>query len=357
MSDIHARIPTLAAAQLEKHLHVAARDLDAEIPLPLPPMKTRQATAVVPAREAPPTSVTGAGSPLRAPDAERIGDFDPTLLAQAVGFGIPDDPSSPRPEAREDSLGGGYRERTADQGAADHAGVAPPGGESEPTPLARREGDRRTLIQREADMFTSLLIGQHKDRSAVGVKIGVMVPAETLTGESNAPGVSADRSWALPAEQARELARPRMDTDQIQHEWYTLIYNDSPPEQVPGHPSKLLDASQGRTLSTSTNGGVAAATDPGPDPLVPKNLLAITYQGHDPPAPLRDALMFRDGTCQAPGCTVPAERCDIDHQVPWMHPAARSGGGTTTASNLWHLCRRHHRMKSHGHLRPRPLTE
>ncbi|WP_407938607.1 HNH endonuclease [Nesterenkonia haasae] len=41
-----------------------------------------------------------------------------------------------------------------------------------------------------------------------------------------------------------------------------------------------------------------------------------------------------------------AQCCDIDHQHPWHD------GGETTASNLWALCRRHHRMKSHGHLTP-----
>ncbi|WP_328821868.1 HNH endonuclease signature motif containing protein [Nesterenkonia haasae] len=60
--------------------------------------------------------------------------------------------------------------------------------------------------------------------------------------------------------------------------------------------------------------------------------------------------MFRDGTCQAPGCTVAAQCCDIDHQHPW------EAGGETTGENLWALCRRHHRMKSHGHLTPPPPT-
>lgn len=45
---------------------------------------------------------------------------------------------------------------------------------------------------------------------------------------------------------------------------------------------------------------------------------------------------------------VPAERSDLDHQVPW--PV-----GPTEAADLWALCRRHHRMKSHGFLGP-PLS-
>ncbi|GAA1819168.1 hypothetical protein GCM10009771_18780 [Nesterenkonia flava] len=212
------------------------------------------------------------------------------------------------------------------------------------TVLARCSGDSRTVTQREADLFTALLTGagtlgqdgegapacSGDDAGLSGAKIAIMIPAETLTGARDTPVVSADRAWALPADQARVLARAGCDPAAgIQHEWYTLIYQDSPE-----NPSQGVD----------------------PDPLVPKNLLTITYEGHDPPARLRDAPMFRDGTCQAAGCTVPAVRCDLDHQRPWSQTTAyetapHEGGpgashGATTASNLWHLCRRHHRMKS-----------
>ena len=41
-----------------------------------------------------------------------------------------------------------------------------------------------------------------------------------------------------------------------------------------------------------------------------------------------------------PGCTRPAEECDLDHAVPWPD-------GPTSAANLGPLCRRHHILRTH----------
>lgn len=53
-------------------------------------------------------------------------------------------------------------------------------------------------------------------------------------------------------------------------------------------------------------------------------------------------LQARDQHCRFPGCRQPAQRCDIDHTV------AASDGGPTSATNLAHLCRRHHTLKHHS---------
>ena len=65
------------------------------------------------------------------------------------------------------------------------------------------------------------------------------------------------------------------------------------------------------------------------------------YVGRFAPDLLRLALQFLHGTCQAPGCQVPAERCDIDHRRPFPD-------GPTAGDNLGPLCRRHHAYKGHG---------
>jgi hypothetical protein len=44
----------------------------------------------------------------------------------------------------------------------------------------------------------------------------------------------------------------------------------------------------------------------------------------------------------APGCSVPAGRCEIDHTVAW------EDCGTTALENLNPLCKGHHRVKHHG---------
>lgn len=44
----------------------------------------------------------------------------------------------------------------------------------------------------------------------------------------------------------------------------------------------------------------------------------------------------------APGCGIPAARCEIDHTVAWEH------GGQTSLDNLAPLCKGHHTIKHHG---------
>lgn len=65
--------------------------------------------------------------------------------------------------------------------------------------------------------------------------------------------------------------------------------------------------------------------------------------GYRPSRTLLDYVRARDHECQAPGCAVPARRCDAHHVVEW--PA-----GPTSATNLRMLCRHHHRLVTHeGH--------
>ncbi|MBI1352584.1 MAG: hypothetical protein GC156_15895, partial [Actinomycetales bacterium] len=56
----------------------------------------------------------------------------------------------------------------------------------------------------------------------------------------------------------------------------------------------------------------------------------------------RHLLALRDGTCRFPGCTRPAENCEIDHARPY------DSGGRTDLENLGPLCKHHHQLKTHG---------
>ncbi|MDX6227369.1 MAG: hypothetical protein QOI76_759, partial [Frankiales bacterium] len=86
-----------------------------------------------------------------------------------------------------------------------------------------------------------------------------------------------------------------------------------------------------------------------------------------------------DRHCRFPGCTRPAEDCDLDHTQPFRHHHEHehdSGqeavpwqkavpeqeavserdddqGGSTSADNLASLCRFTHRAKTHGHYHTR----
>jgi hypothetical protein len=61
--------------------------------------------------------------------------------------------------------------------------------------------------------------------------------------------------------------------------------------------------------------------------------------GYRPSARLAEFARCRDLTCRWPGCDKPADRCDLDHTVPYPL-------GPTHASNIKCLCRFHHLMKT-----------
>lgn len=84
-------------------------------------------------------------------------------------------------------------------------------------------------------------------------------------------------------------------------------------------------------LAEAIRGGAAikALWLPGPDP----------EPHYRPSAKLAAFVRARDLFCRFPGCDVAAERCDIDHVVPWPY-------GPTHASNLDCKCRVHHLAKT-----------
>jgi hypothetical protein len=61
--------------------------------------------------------------------------------------------------------------------------------------------------------------------------------------------------------------------------------------------------------------------------------------GYRPTAKTLEFIRWRDLTCRWPGCDRPAERCDIDHSVPY--PV-----GPTHPSNNRPYCRTHHLVKT-----------
>jgi uncharacterized protein DUF222/HNH endonuclease len=62
-------------------------------------------------------------------------------------------------------------------------------------------------------------------------------------------------------------------------------------------------------------------------------------------APMRRAVVVRDGRCRFPGCDRPHRWCDAHHVLHW------ADGGPTALNNLILLCRRHHRMIHAGPIR------
>ncbi|MDI9931772.1 DUF222 domain-containing protein [Rhodococcus sp. IEGM 1354] len=80
---------------------------------------------------------------------------------------------------------------------------------------------------------------------------------------------------------------------------------------------------------------------------------ALVYR---PSGGLAERIRFRDRTCRHPGCDVPAQQCEIDHIVPYLHRDPMTGGWTID-TNLHCLCRYHHSLKTMGLWTPVMLTD
>jgi hypothetical protein len=130
----------------------------------------------------------------------------------------------------------------------------------------------------------------------------------------------------------------------------TLLGLDDQPAHLDGHGP--IDAVAARALAA---GGVwqRVVTDPLTD-----RVLDVGRERYRPPAALAELVRTRDGTCAAPGCTVPACGCDLDHTEEF-HPQPGADPdaplGRTDADNLGPLCHRHHRLKTDGGFRLRQI--
>ena len=168
--------------------------------------------------------------------------------------------------------------------------------------------EERTLNQRRADVFIHVMLAEvdgehfgivpdeHDDENfvkwyrGITAKVIVSVPALTLLGQTDEAAI-LDGFVPIDPGTARVLAA--------------------------GAPSFI------RILTHPDTGTV----------------LSVGRKRYKVPKDLRLYLQIRDGTCRFPGCTMPAERCDMDHSLDWQF------GGETEHENLAHLCRGHHTLK------------
>lgn len=122
----------------------------------------------------------------------------------------------------------------------------------------------------------------------------------------------------------------------------TLMGLDDVPAEVAGFGA--ISATQARALAA---GGVwrRLVTDP-----LSGAVLDVGRTRYRPPRPLAEHVIARDGCCAAPSCSVPADRCDLDHSTEY-HGVPANGSpapGTTSADNLGPLSDRCHRLKTDG---------
>ncbi|WP_314501732.1 DUF222 domain-containing protein [uncultured Microbacterium sp.] len=177
--------------------------------------------------------------------------------------------------------------------------------------IAGQDGETRTLDQIRADVAADLLIegttaAHPSEARGIRANVVVTVPAIALLEQDDESLVSqgpaaVEGLGPIPVGRARELCG-----------------GDATWMRVLTHPETGIVLSVGRTQYT-------------------------------PPAALRRLVKWRADRCIAPGCGVPASRCEVDHTVAWEH------GGETGLENLAPICRGHHKVKHHGGWRLRQL--
>jgi hypothetical protein len=218
-------------------------------------------------------------------EQQRRSDLFADLLLGRLAFDQPDEETDDEPADGSDWL--------------EVENIDPETGELLGIQLQRIEGNGESIGE-PVDAASQMLPGRtpRRLRRPRKRRIGVVVPLASLLGAGNAPGELADRSGFVPGEILREQIAEALNSDSGEEVLFTRLLTD--------------------------NGG---------------RLLDTTELGRYPSARLAEAIRIRAGTCQFPTCTVPADRCDLDHHEPVPR-------GATSGSNLDPFCRRHHRGKT-----------
>ncbi|OBB12911.1 hypothetical protein A5761_21795 [Mycolicibacterium setense] len=108
--------------------------------------------------------------------------------------------------------------------------------------------------------------------------------------------------------------------------------------EPPGSTEATGSASSTELSEPTEPSGSTEATEP-VDASGPSQPADLGEPGYRPSAALSEFIRWRDLTCRFPGCDAPAQRCDIDHSVPYPL-------GPTHPSNNKLYCRAHHLLKT-----------
>lgn len=204
----------------------------------------------------------------------------------------------------------------------------------------KQDDPDRTLDQCRADALVDLVLGN----ATVKTVLTLAVPASSVssTGDAEAP-VVGDVPESLTTAGA-DCAGPAGTV--WERLWPTLAPTD--PQGVGIEVPGIGVIPVPMVLSMAADLGVSITRmliDPDTG-----TTLETKATGYRPPAGIARLVRLRDGTCRFPNCNRRADRCDIDHVVPW--PA-----GPTEARNLICLCRHHHRLKHATAWRPELLED
>jgi hypothetical protein len=161
-----------------------------------------------------------------------------------------------------------------------------------------------TKGQRQAAALVALTLGDPGSvaevtgpvhEAKIKVHVNVLVPIETITSNSDACGRVGNTP--ATADEVRDLIAAAAESSMIRR-----LVTDSA--------GCILDAGRSHYLASDIQ---------------------------------KLVIRLRDGYCRFPGCNAPAERCEVDHAVPY------DAGGPTDLWDLGPLCKHHHQMKTGGY--------
>ena len=165
--------------------------------------------------------------------------------------------------------------------------------------------------------------------------VNLTVPLATLLGITDAPG-ELGAFGPVTAFTARQIATEAMGAPAVR--WCVTVADDT------GAPVGHGCARPARRRRRKDRAADAGADDW----AIVIGLRALAAGGCDheresghyrPPPALWHLIQIRNQRCTAPGCRMPAAKCDGDHTL------AFEKGGLTCECNLAPLCRHHHRIK------------
>ncbi|WP_250447283.1 HNH endonuclease signature motif containing protein [Actinotalea sp. C106] len=201
---------------------------------------------------------------------------------------------------------------------------------------ARAAGDPRTLDQLRADVLVDLTVGELSDEGgARDVAVAVAVAGDLRVKGRAAADVCSGAAAA--GARSRRPSRPRAQI-RVTIPFSSLLGTGGEPAELAGYGPITAEVAQ-----ALARGGTwrRIVTDPVTDAV-----LDVGRTRYRPPADLAEHVRARDGACVRPGCSTPADSCDLDHTVEFGRD-----GGTTSRDNLAPLCPRDHAIKTDGGFR------
>jgi len=195
----------------------------------------------------------------------------------------------------------------------------------------KADGDERPIGNLRAQVLTEMVTQPWRDQPHVSAHLDVVASLDVLEAAAvGAPGAGRDAPTVdgqpVTAVQVREVLE-RLDG----------LCPGGLQAPFGGSLTISLVGGDGSLLATATRGELERAARRGEGLDRPPSI-----DRYQPTPAQRRFVITRDRTCRHPGCTNRAGWADLDHVVAHAH------GGPTDCTNLCCLCRRHHRLKTHG---------